>query len=191
MEREYLLSADYLLLDGYHFEAAHQAARWMKEEGKTVVMDGGMALGSRSAEYGDLLSHVDILISGSGFSKALTGISDKEEAGKRILQMGPAVYVQTEGAEGCYTVAADEFFHTEAFSVEVMDTTGAGDTFHGAYLVGLNEGWSLPDTALFASAAAAIKCRRLGGRAGIPDRESVLSFLKKRGCPLSPSKGER
>jgi sulfofructose kinase len=98
--------------------------------------------------------------------------------------------VQTEGAEGCYTVTEKDYFHTPAFSVEVMDTTGAGDTFHGAYLVGLDLGWPLRETALFASAAAAMKCRRLGGRAGIPDRESVLAFLQDRGRSISHGAGE-
>lgn len=189
VDREYLTSADYLFVDGYHFEAACQAAEWMHEAGRTVVMDGGMSSGSRSPEFGDLLEHVDILISGSGFAAASTGITDAEKSGRAILQRGPRVYVQTEGSEGCYTVTDDDFFHTPAFPVEVIDTTGAGDTFHGAYLVGLDRGWSLRDTALFASAAAAMKCRRLGGRAGIPDRESVLSFLEDRGHVISQPAG--
>ena len=190
IDREYVTSADYLFVDGYHFEAARQAAEWMQEAGKTVVMDGGMSGGSRSPEFGGLLEHVDILISGSGFASALTGISDPEKAGIGILKRGPKIYVQTEGPEGCYTVTDEDCFHTPAFSVDVMDTTGAGDTFHGAYLVGLDRGWSLRETALFASAAAAMKCRRLGGRAGIPDRESVLSFLEDRGHSMSRKTGE-
>lgn len=74
--------------------------------------------------------------------------------------------MQTEGEQGSNTATATEQFHTPAFKVEVVDTTGAGDVFHGAYLYGLVQGWDLAHVARFASATAAIKCMHLGGRAG-------------------------
>jgi ribokinase len=72
-------------------------------------------------------------------------------------------------------------FATAAFPVPVVDTTGAGDVFHGAYLYGLLRGWDLARTAEFAGATAALKCSGLGGRAGIPRLAEVLSFLAQRG----------
>ena len=71
---------------------------------------------------------------------AVTGRSDKWAALRAARGMGPELVVQTEGEDGSYTVARDEEFHTPAFNVDVVDTTGAGDVFHGAYIVGLLKG---------------------------------------------------
>lgn len=82
--------------------------------------------------------------------------------GELVLSMGPRVVVQTEGEDGSYTITKDDRFHIPAFNVDVIDTTGAGDVFHGAYLVGLCKGWDLRRITVFASAVAAIKCTHLG-----------------------------
>jgi sulfofructose kinase len=81
--------------------------------------------------------------------------------------------------------------HQPAFSVQVVDTTGAGDTFHGAIAYGLARGWEAPRTVEFASAVAALKCRALGGRSGIPSLQETLAFLRSNGSSLwrsSPAK---
>lgn len=184
LDRAYITAAHYLHLDGYHVQAALQAARWMKEAGKTVVMDGGTARESVRDNHRALVPHVDVLISGEGFAKVLTGVDDIWAAGRAILDMGPRVYVETVGERGSYTVTSGERFHIPAFDVDVVDTTGAGDVFHGAYIVGMLHGWNARQKTLFASAVAAIKCTQLGGRAGIPDLEATLSFLRARGIEL-------
>lgn len=184
LDRAYLTGAECLLLDGFHFDAAVQAARWMHEAGRKVVLDGSQTRGRVDPGIRPLLEHVDVLICGSGFAPGLTGETDLGRAGRAALAMGPTVIVQTEGADGCYTVTADDEFHTPAFEVDVIDTTGAGDVFHGAYIVGLLRGWSLRQTAVFASAVAAVKCTRLGGRAGIPTFDETLAFLRERGVQL-------
>ena len=66
------------------------------------------------------------LICGSGFGRSVTGQSDLWAAGEAILAAGPRIVVQTEGADGSYTVTATERFHLPAFDVPVVDTTGAG-----------------------------------------------------------------
>ncbi|MBM4080993.1 MAG: sugar kinase, partial [Planctomycetes bacterium] len=67
-----------------------------------------------------------------------------------------------------------------AFDVDVVDTTGCGDVYHGAFIFGLLRKWDLRRTAQFASAVAALKCRELGGRAGIPTLPEVQRFLGSR-----------
>jgi ribokinase len=67
-----------------------------------------------------------------------------------------------------------------AFEVDAVDTTGAGDVFHGGYVYGLLRNWGLVRTLTFASACAAMKCTKVGGRAGIPRLEEVLAFLRER-----------
>jgi sulfofructose kinase len=180
LDRDYMTSAEYLHLDGFHFAAAAQAARWMRAAGKKVVLDAAKTAGSIYPRSRELVALADILICGSGFAPALTGMQGIWSAGRAALRCGPSIVVQTEGEEGCYTVTAEQKFHTPAFKVDVVDTTGAGDAFHGAYLVGLLKGWDLRRVAVFASAAAAIKCTRLGGRAGIPCFDEVIKFLEMR-----------
>jgi ribokinase len=180
LDRDYLTSARYLHLDSTHGDAALQAACWMHEEGKTVVLDAAATNQPVPAPLRALVAETDVLICGSGFGPMLTGHEDLRQAGRAILDIGPRIVVQTEGVDGSYTVSADEEFHTPAFEVDVVDTTGAGDVFHGAYLVGLVRGWDLRRIATFSSAVSAIHCTVLGNRKGVPSVEEVETFLRER-----------
>lgn len=177
LDREYIESARILHLDGSQAEAALAAARWMKQAGGTVVLDAAATSHKVLEPARALVAETDILICGSGFAPALTGEDDVWKAGRAALDLGPRVVVQTEGAEGSYTVSVDKEFHTPAFEVDVVDTTGAGDTFHGAYLVGLARGWSLERCAAFSSAVAALHCTVLGNRKGIPSMDEVEALM--------------
>lgn len=181
LDRDYITAADYLHVDGLHYEAALQAAKWMKEAGKTVVMDGSKTNGPVAEPYRQLIRYIDVLITGEGYARGLTGLEDIWLAGEAVLAMGPRIFVETVGERGSYTVTSSERFHTPAFEVDVIDTTGAGDVFHGAYIVGLQRGWNPRQCAVFASAVSAIKCTRLGGRAGIPTFDQTMAFLQARG----------
>ena len=177
LDREYIESARILHLDGSQAEAALAAARWMKQAGGTVVLDAAATSHKVLEPARALVAETDILICGSGFAPRLTGEDDIREAGRAALDLGPRVVVQTEGAEGSYTVSRDAEFHTPAFEVDVVDTTGAGDTFHGAYLVGLARGWDLDRCAAFSSAVAALHCTVLGNRKGIPSMDEVEALM--------------
>lgn len=184
LDRDYIISADILHLDGYHPEAAFQAAIWMREAGKKVMVDGSATQGPVSEAMKALVGLADVLICGTGFGPALTGLQDLWQAGEAMLLMGPGVVVQTEGKDGSYTTMRNERIHTPAFEVEVVDTTGAGDVFHGAYLVGMIRGWDIRTILQFSTAVSAMKCTRLGGRQGIPSFGQVEIFLKNRGIQL-------
>jgi sulfofructose kinase len=187
LDRAYITSAEYLHLEGFHYRAALQAACWMHEAGKKVVYDGSKVTRGNRLQLAEIMAQVDVLIGGSGFVPALTGEANLWAAGRAALKLGPSIVVQTEGAEGSYTVTPVEEFHTPAFAVPVVDTTGAGDVFHGAYIVGLLRRWGLPQTATFASAVSALKCMHLGGRAGIPRYGQVMDFLREQGVSLPAS----
>jgi len=180
LDKPYIQSAKFLHIDGCHHQAALQAAQWAHAVGMQVCLDGtktnGMPLNPNML---DLILEVDILICASGFAQSLTGETDPQKARTAALAYGPSIVVQTEGEEGCYTFTAEENFHTPAYHVDVLDTTGAGDVFHGAYLVGMLQGWDLSRIAKFASAVSAIKCQFMGGRFGIPTYDQTLEFLRK------------
>ena len=75
-------------------------------------------------------------------------------------------------------MADDRTIRMPAFKVEAVDTTGAGDVFHAGYIFGLLQGWDLERVLRFASALAALKCRRIGGRTGVPGLDEVMQFLQ-------------
>ena len=185
VDRDYLTSADYLHLDGHYWIAAMQAADWMHEAGKTVVFDGSKTNRKVPECTRKLVKKVDVLICGSGFGAGLTGLHDIWDIGKAILDLGPRIVVQTVGEHGSYTTTRDDNFHTPAFPVEVVDTTGAGDVFHGAFIVGMHKGWDLRTIALFSTAVSSLKCTKLGGRRGIPYYDEVVAFLQERDVELS------
>jgi sulfofructose kinase len=84
----------------------------------------------------------------------------------------------TAGEKGCFLTDGKTELEIPVFEVDVVDTTGAGDVFHGAFVFGLLQEWNLKETARFASAVAAIKCGKLGGRAGIPTLAEAQTFQK-------------
>ena len=185
IEREFITRAQYLLLDGHYLEASTRAAEWMHKAGKQVILDGGKTTKKNPGETkAALVPLSDTLICGSGFAEALTGEAELQAAGQAALNYGPSLVVITGGEKGSFTFTQNTQFHTPAFQVDVVDTTGAGDVFHGAYIFGLLQGWELETIAIFASAAAAIECTYLGGRSGIPNLQEIINFLKKRGIIL-------
>jgi len=86
--------------------------------------------------------------------------------------------VFTFGEKGCVGLDREGFFRLPAFQVEAQDTVGAGDVFHGAFLAALLKGYSLKECARYASGTSAIKCTRIGGRAGIPNEQVLEQFLR-------------
>lgn len=180
VDADYLTSGRLLHLDGIAPDAALWAAREAKRRGVTVCLDAG----GPSEQLAPLVELVDVLIAAEAFAVARAPDGAIEDAAEELLRAGPSLVVVTCGARGAYTLTADQAFWTPAFAVDVVDTTGAGDVFHGGYLLGLLRGWDCRTTAEFASATAALKCTALGGRAGIPTLPTVLSFLEARGRPV-------
>ena len=126
-----------------------------------------------------LLPLLDVFIASEFFYRDMFGELDYEAGCRRLMTAGPSTVIVTLGSRGSVGLPEqDGFFKTESFQVPVRDTTGAGDVFHGAYIVGLLEGMNAPECARFASAVSAIKCTCFGGRTGIPDRKTVAEFLE-------------
>jgi sulfofructose kinase len=173
LDMTYLCSGRFLHLDGHSPDAALVAARAARAAGIKVCLDAG----GPGAHLEALVPLTDVLIAAEQFVVSVKS-GGYQAAAAHLLDLGPEVVVVTRGEHGSYTRTREDEFHQEAFHVPVVDTTGAGDVFHGAYLYGLLQGWDRMTTARFAGATAALKCARLGGRAGIPRREEVMSFLQ-------------
>lgn len=176
-DRERIAAAKVLHVDGHHVEQAIEAAQIVHAHGGVVTMDGTRL--SRGIE--DLVAHVDYLITNASFPEVFTAMGDFDQAARRFMEIGPSVVVVTLGENGSHTWTKGRSFHTPSFKVDVVDTTGAGDVYHGAYVYGLSQGWDIEYIADFASAVAALKCRQLGGQKGIPTLAQTQAFLAEQG----------
>ncbi len=110
---------------------------------------------------------------------AFTGVETPEDALRRCGDHTDAWVAATAGDDGVHWLQDGALRHLPAFAVDVVDTLGAGDVFHGAFVLALVEGRPIETALRFASAAAALKCTRAGGRAGIPDRREVDAMLSE------------
>ncbi len=162
-----------LHLDGLMIEASIAAALQARDMGMTIVMDAGsMREGSTK-----LVSLVDILIASERFAEPLVGIDTHDRALKALYELGPKTVIITLGAKGSVGWDGRRIFFQNAFPIKALDTTGAGDVYHGAYIYGLLQKWSIPQCMRFASATAALKCRAIGARKGIPGLKEVREFM--------------
>jgi ribokinase len=124
----------------------------------------------------ELLSLTDVLIASERFAAEM-GSGALAESLKRLHAKGPKTVVITIGEEGSVGMENDETYIVPATAVQAADTTGAGDVYHGAFIYGMLKDWGLRERMRFANVAAALKCRSLGGRAGIPTLEEVHEAL--------------
>ncbi len=168
------ISTKFLHIDAREPEIDVLAARWAKRQNAEVCLD----VGSLRSGVEEVFPYVDHLIVSKRFACGFVKSTDSLEACRQLMKRGFQTVVVTIGEEGCICGSGKKIFHSPGFRVKVVDTTGAGDVFHGAFIFGLLKKWSLKKTARFANACAAMKCRKLGGRAGIPGLEEVTSFMK-------------
>jgi sugar/nucleoside kinase (ribokinase family) len=180
VQEEWISSARALHLDGFYPQAALKAAKIAHENGVLVSFDGG-AGESMWEGLEELLSLVDVMVVARKFAQQATEEEDPLSAGAILLDKYKCQQVViTDGANGCWFWDRKYHMHQPSFLVDVVDTTGAGDTFHGAYLFAtLQEQWRPAFRLKFASAVAALKCTQLGGRRGIPTLEETTSFIAR------------
>lgn len=109
-----------------------------------------------------------------------TGESDPVEGLKIAQKMTSGRVYVTVGSKGCYWLENGELAHQAGLKVDVVDTTGAGDVFHGALAVAVAERMEARQSIVFSNTVAAIKCTKLGGREGIPTRKEVDDHIENR-----------
>jgi sugar/nucleoside kinase (ribokinase family) len=170
-------SAKYLHVSGRHWEACMQAVRFARAAGVQVSFDGG-ADRYRSI-LRELVPLTDVCIVARDFAEKYTGVQELPKAAELIEKCGPKLVVITDGIRGSYIHSREgQTFYQPAYIFhEVVDTTGCGDSYHGAFLFGLLRGYGLEKTASLASATAALNSQRLGGRSGLPNLKEVETFL--------------
>jgi sulfofructose kinase len=164
IQREWISGAAALLVDGHDTTAAAQAARWAREDNIPVLAD----FDNRYPGVEVLLQFADFPITSKDFPERLTGE-------RELLKSLPMIFAKfkcrltgaTLGRLGVLVWDGTQFLLCPGFRVNAIDTTGAGDIFHGAFLYGLVQGWEVKETLEFGCAAAALNCEALGARGGI------------------------
>jgi sulfofructose kinase len=168
-----------LLVDDHEPLAASAAARAAREAGVRTVID----VEKLRPGTEELLQHIDILIAAETFPSELTGLSDLGAALREMARrFNPVLTCATLGPRGSLALVNGLELRTPAFDVHVVDTTGAGDAFRAGFIAG----WlradgpaSLQDVLRYAHGVAALNCRGLGARDGLPRHEEVAELIRR------------
>ena len=179
---DYLRHARALHLDGHMPDAALFAAEFCRRAGVRVSLDAGGLLPGIER----LLPLTDDLIPSEEFALKYTGQTTAEAAAERMYAaFRPEALVVTQGARGGLLMDERGLRRYASYPVDAVDTNGCGDTFHGAFAAARIKGMDNDDACRYASAAAALKCTRLGARAAMPTDEECRAFLKARGQSIA------
>ena len=164
LQREWIVSARALLVDGHDTTAATAAACWARAAGIPVIAD----LDELYPGVEELIENIDHLIVSRDFPCRLTRESTLEQALRRMqIRYGCRLTAATLGQDGVLAWDGKRFLHSAAYRVPVVDTTGAGDIFHAGFIYALLQDWPLGRQLDFSCAAAAMNCMAAGARGGI------------------------
>jgi len=173
---EQIACARLLHIDGHDTAAVAHAAAIARRHGIPVTVD----VDTIYHGFDHVLPNVDYLIASSEFPANWTGIGDPFLALETLQeQYGMRVAAMTLGAHGSLAREAGRFYYSPAFVVNCVDTTGAGDVFHGAFCYAVLEGMAMPDALEFSNAMAALNCTALGARGGIRGLAEIRSLMTR------------
>lgn len=174
IDLSFIEQADYLYISEVT-DCSVMCAKYAREHGINVLIDAGYgSLGS----FKRILPYINYFIASEDIYNSAFEDMDYQRHMEELRKHGPDVVIFTFGAKGVKALSHEGFFDIPSYSVPVVDTVGAGDTFHGAFFYGLKHHLSLTESIQFASATSAIKCTYMGGRAGIPTPEITFHFMK-------------
>ncbi|MEZ4638664.1 MAG: PfkB family carbohydrate kinase [Caldilineaceae bacterium] len=161
-----------VLFDGHHLELSQKLMGWAKERGIPTVIDADRAHAGCLA----LANQVDYLVASERFAREVTHQDDFHAAAQELLDLAPHVVI-TLGERGLVWATRQESGAFPAFPVTAVDTTGAGDAFHGAFAAGVAAGYDWNYLLAYASATGALCATVTGARVGMPTKEELARFL--------------
>jgi sulfofructose kinase len=169
-------SARVLHVDDVDEPAAIEAARLARASDIPVTCD----IDHITAATGELLRFISHPVFAESVPLELTGETDPERALRRLRRTHPGRLVVTLGDKGALALDGDTLVAMPAFPVSVVDSTGAGDVFRGAYIYAIVKDWPLATALRFANAAAGVSCTKPGAMAGVPSLREVDALLRSR-----------
>jgi sulfofructose kinase len=169
-----ILGARMLHIDGHDTPAVARAARIARDHGIPVTVD----VDTIYPGFDQVLASVDYLVASTGFPARWTGEPDPFRALERIqTEHHMRVAAMTLGQHGALARENGKFTYSPGFVVNCVDTTGAGDVFHGAFCYSVLKEATLRDALEFSNAMAALNCTRLGARGGIATAEEAHNLI--------------
>lgn len=164
-----------LLVDGRQVDAQRRAMQMADEQGSEILLD----VNDVPPEAGGIVKHATYLVVSERFASRYTGVGELESLCEQLLEEGPRTVAVTLGNEGAVAAdrGGDELVRVGAHPVDVVDTTGSGDVFSGAFAYGVQEGWDLERKLEVANVAAGLSCTGIGARGAIPDLQEVEAHL--------------
>jgi sulfofructose kinase len=176
----WVASGRLLHVDGHDAAAAARAAEYARLAGVIVTADLSNVYPAQIEHTEALLRHTDFLMGSRDFATRMTRVGETGAALAALRsRYGVPVVGATLGGEGVLVLADEGELRIEGFDVPAVDTTGAGDVFHGAFIVGLLRGWALRDALEFACALAALNCTAEGARGYIATEAEVCSLIAR------------
>jgi sulfofructose kinase len=173
---EQITCARLLHIDGHDTHAVAHAAAIAREAGMPVTVD----VDTLYPGFDKVLPNVDYLIASSEFPGRWTGEQDPFRALEVIQsEFGMRVAAMTLGAHGALARIDGRFIYSPAYVVNCVDTTGAGDVFHGAFCYAVLQGWPMHEALDFSNAMAALNCMALGARGGIRALADVRVLMSR------------
>ncbi len=180
---EQITCARLLHIDGHDTPAVARAAEIARQSSIPVTVD----VDTLYHGFERVLPNVDYLLASSEFPGQWTQEQDPFKALETIQdEYGIYFAGMTLGAHGALARVEGRFLYSPAYVVNCVDTTGAGDVFHGAFCYAVLERFSLPEALDFANAMAALNCTALGARGGIrnlADAKALMSRAERRSDP--------
>ena len=170
------LRAKSIMIDGYQFTLATALLHFAKANRVPTLIDAD-AVRPQTTE---LVQVVDYVVASERFAKEYSGVDDAAVGLHQLASVAPNVVV-TLGDRGLIWQRGEAQGQLAAFPIQAVDTTGAGDAFHGAFAAGLALGMEWAELLRYASAVGALCCTKVGGRVGIPTAQEVVAFLAARG----------
>jgi sulfofructose kinase len=173
---EQITCARLLHIDGHDTPAVARAAAIARQHGIPVSVD----VDTIYHGFDRVLPNIDYLVASSEFPSAWTGKNDPFEALEAIQsEYGMRVAAMTLGAHGSVARLDGRFYYSPAFAVNCVDTTGAGDVFHGAFCYAVLQGMPMLEVLEFSNAMAALNCTALGARGGIRGLAQIRDLMAR------------
>jgi len=173
---ERIAGARLLLIDGHDTDAVARAAEIARGLGTPVVVD----VDTIYHGFERVLPNVDYLVASAEFPKGWTGLADPFDALEALQkEYGMKVAAMTLGSHGSLARYAGRFYYAPAYVVNCLDTTGAGDVFHGAFCYAVLQGMPMLETLEFSNAMAALNCTAFGARGGICGLDAIRGLMER------------
>jgi sugar/nucleoside kinase (ribokinase family) len=176
IQPEQITCARMLHIDGHDTDAVARAASIARRNGIPVTVD----VDTIYHGFDKVLPNIDYLVASSEFPPNWTGVNDPFGALEAIQeQYGMKVAAMTLGAHGSLARCDGRFHYSPAYVVNCVDTTGAGDVFHGAFCYAVLQGMPMSDVLEFSNAMAALNCTALGARGGVRGLDDIRALMAR------------